>query len=697
MLNCSLWVTACLKHTRPYSPLSTKPCIPIQLIRTRSLYSRPAFPTQLPKDHSNKHAISPKWTSPATCVLHLYPQGLKRGFVLHLSPEASDSVVAGSELSWWYSEMNGQSWQPYCADIQPNRTKASKLWLCVQRARREYVWYSMVFFDLRRNPQRALVHLDVAIHSKWLTPPSRILEDCIKTLAEKLIQEPATPQAADIRALHQLTCDYAKMHSSDHMDRPFQQKIIWLLLDHCNEDGLRSLFRCLLTYNLPLTSHTLLHFAEKFLDLGEYDLGLEIIRSAVNVGVDLSSYALQSSCVRLLRTRPREPIYKIQAETVNELLGMNIKPNVPLWTCIIHNAVNAKDYKEAWRWYDTGISDGLKPNLLTFLVLLKMAKDGNDQDVLHRVTEDAWREGILPNDLDLVFDLLHTRLLLDRQRPDSKSMGDWKSFQELIHVYNQYCNLEPLMELGIRVNPILCQDQRGRQLPAPTPNIVSIILLAYIGLNRGRKVVKDVYDRYHDLVKSGHPIIAPIASTDHIGNAFVLALGSSLNTLHFCAGVIKDMLQSSPIGSSSSSKFPSTTPHQTGQPTLQTWNIMINSYMKHRNIEAAEKVLSILRNRNFKPSVYTWSHLIQGYAYQQDVDKVVGALRAMKEADIEYNEYTIAYLQRLHNKPRFFKALDKMDKEFNETRMETNRPVAASNDSDSAANLESVHLNVNKS
>ena len=608
-----------------------------------------------------------------------------------LSRRASDtSLVVENQLSRWYSSMNGQSWEFHCANLKANRKNVSKLWLWVQSKQRDHVWYSMMLSHLLPNPQTALVHLDVAIHSDLLRPPPEILQGFIQTIAEVLIQEPANPRTADIQALHQLTCDYAKTHSSYHRNRYFHQKAIWLILDHCNEDQLRSLFRCLLTYNLPLTSHTLLHFAENFMDLGQFELSLEIIRSAVNVGGHLSQYALQSSCVRLLRTSPPEPVYKIQAQTANELLNMNIKPRVPLWTCIILNAVNGKDYKEAWRWYDAGISDGLKPNLETFTVLLKMAKDGNDQDVLYRVTEDAWREEILPNNLDLVFDLLHTRLLLGTQQLNVASGGNWTSFRELIHVYSQYCDIEPLQELGIKVDPILCQEQGGRRLPAPTPTIVSIILLAYIRRTQGRKVVKDMYDRYSNLVKSGHPIIAPIANTDHIGNAFVLALGSSLDTLHHCAGVVKDMLQSSPIGSSPSSAFPSTTPHQTGQPTLQTWNIMINAYMKHRNIEAAEKVLSILRNRNFKPSVFTWSHLIRGYADQQEVDKVVGALKAMKEADIEYNEYTIAYLQRLHNKPRFFKALDKMDRELNEIRTETNRPELTTDGSDSAVNLESI-------
>ena len=614
-----------------------------------------------------------------------------------LSRGASDnSVFTGTDLSRWYSSINGQSWETHCANLEANRKNVSRLWLRVQGRQREHVWYSTMLFHLPQNPQTALVHLDVAIHSDLLRPSPWILQGFLQTIAELLIQKPANPQTADIQALHQLTCDYAKTHSSYHGSRPFQQKIIWLILDHCNEDGLRSLFRSLLTYNLPMTSHTLLHFAEKFLDLGEYDLSLEIIRSAVNVRVDLSSYALQSSCVRLLRTSPREPTYKIQAETVNELLNMKIKPNIHLWTCIILNAVNAKDYKGAWRWYDTGISDGLKPNLVTFIVLLKMAKDGNDQDVLHRVTGDAWREGILPNNLDLVFDLLHTRLLLSKQKPNARSAGDWTSFQELIHVYSQYCDLEPLRELGMRIDHILYQEDRGHQLPAPTPNIIGIILLAYIRRVQGNEIVKRIYDRYHGLVKSGHPLIAPLADTDHIGNAFVLALGSNLNTLHYCASVIKDMLQSSPTGSSPSLEFPSTTPHQTGQPTLQIWNIMINSYMRHRNIEAAEKVLSILRNRSFKPSIFTWSHLIRGYANEQEVDKVVGVLRAMKEADIEYNEYIIAYLQRLHNKPRFFKTLEEMDEEFNETRTETNGPDETSDDADSAASPEPIHLSVNK-
>ena len=498
----------------------------------------------------------------------------------------------------------------------------------------------------------------------------------MKAVAEHFLQNGAKKRPIHIQALHQLTCDYARVNSTYTHNQPFHQKIIWLILDHCNEDQLRSLFRSLLTYSLPLSSHTLLQFAEKFLGLGELHIGLEIIRSAVNVGADLSSSALQSSCVRLLRTRPdRDDWYGIQSKLVTELLDMNIKPNVQLWTCIILNAVEAGEYREAWHWYDTGISDGLKPNRVTFFVLLKMAKNGCDKDVLHIVSQEAYKEGVLPKDLDLVFDLLHTLLITDGQHMNTTTRRGRSSvavFDSLVGAYAEFCDVKPLQDLGVKLEMLVHWQQPGHELPAPTPTIVGIMLMAYVRQFQGTKYLKSIYDRYHELVVSEHPIIAPIANTDHIGNAFVKGFGSSADTMHHCTEVVKHMLTSNRFGFSSSTVFPGTIKGQIGQATLQTWNILINSYMKHGNTEAAEKVLSMLQIRGFRPDRFTWKHLIHGYIDRQAVEKVIGITRAMKEANVEYDEQTIAYLQRLTNKPRFFKALNDMDKEANSADMDSN-------------------------
>lgn len=678
MLDRSLWVTACLTHPRPlHALLGTRSYAFIRLLRTRSLpssYKEAVYHSQPHKPHNNNYKRwlrDTEWKGLSHRALNRLTKGRDDNFAV-LPTESN----ARRRLSSWKFVIRGQNWKPYQADLKANREKLTRLWLLMGRKRRLYVWYSMMLFGLQSRPGRALVPLDVAINSPRLRPPRQILQDCMKAVAEHFLQHEAEKRPIHIQALHQFTCDYARVNSSYIHNRPFQQKIIWLILEHCDEEQLRSLFRSLLTYNLPLSSHTLLQFAEKFLDLGEVRIGFEIIRSAVNVGADLSSFALQSTCVRLLRIRPdRDDWYEIQSKFVTALLDMNIQPNVQLWTCVILNAVEAGDYREAWHWYDTGIGDGLKPNRVTFLVLLKIAKYNFDKDVLHRVSQDAYRERILPNDLGLVFDLLHTRLIIDGPNTHMNTTRGRTSmgvFNAMVRTYAEYCDIKPLHDLGIKPELAVYWQQPDHELPAPTPTIVGIILLAYIRRFQGTKYLKSIYDRYHELVVSEHPIIAPIANTDHIGNAFVKGFGSSADTIHHCTEVVKHMLTSNPFGFSSSTVFPGTTKGQIGQATLQTWNILIDSYMKHGNTEAAEKVLSMLQIRGFKPDSFTWNHLIHGYIDGQAVEKVIGVTRAMREARMEYDERTIAYLQRLTNKPRFFKALNDMDRELNDADKESN-------------------------
>lgn len=164
--------------------------------------------------------------------------------------------------------------------------------------------------------------------------------------------------------------------------------------------------------------------------------------------------------------------------------------------------------------------------------------------------------------------------------------------------------------------------------------------------------------KYHELVVAKHPIIAPLATHDHVGNAFVKAFGSRPDHLHHCNMVVKHMLLNEPFRVLPSKYWRTVKPQQGGKPTVQTWSILLHSYMKHGHNEAAEKVMTMMRKRGIEPDLATWNQIIAGFVRQQDVINVVKASKKLKDAGFEFDGWTIRALRRLRNKNAYFQGME---------------------------------------
>jgi pentatricopeptide repeat protein len=581
----------------------------------------------------------------------------------YISFEPEGNHTEGTRTSWssWgKSCMKYVSWEQYRAQLHERREVAAQVWLDMNRNRRMSIWYALMAWACTKAPREALVPLDVAIHYPAIQPPQRVLDDCLAALATHLLKFAYPPRVQDVDAIYQLACDYAEAASRTQTCRPLRQFIIYQILDYCSTEQRRSLFRTFLTYNMPLSSQTLLQFAEKFTDEGEALIGLEILRSAVNAGAEMSSYAVQSSCVKILRTRPEAGDWiRMQSDLLSQILQMGIKPNTILWTCIMQNAIDAGDYEEAWRWYDMGVADGLKPSQITFSVLLQMAKRGHAKDSLDRITEEAAKEGVLPNDLWLIFDVLHAIYLSERSK---LVLGPERTFDAMLLFYGQCCDLGPLRNMGLRLEAHLIDIERGHDLPMPSSRVVGLMLLGYLsqfGKHGDPSVLVPLYSRYRDLVEANDPIIGPLGSTDYVSNAFVKAFGMRSDGLSHCTLVVKNMLTRTTPVLLASELSRNVNPDQTGKPTVQTWNILLSSYIRHRRTEAAEKIVSMMQTRDIKPDACTWNNVIAGYVKTQDVENVVFASRKMRDTGVEYNEFTIQALRRLVDKTRYLKAMER--------------------------------------
>ena len=518
------------------------------------------------------------------------------------------------------------------------------------------LWQVQMTRSLRECPEQVFALLHVAIKHRGLGISQGPLRWGLISLTDTLCCFNLTnsPTTLHIQALHQLACDYISFAADCQEPEFMNQRIIYLIQAHCSHDQMKSFLQTLLTYKVPLSGFTLLHFMERFVQKGEVLIGFEVLRIAVSFGMDTSHQALQSCSVQLLRAVSASRIELTTPLNIREqTVELGISPNVILWTCIIQTAIEAGNHEEAWRWYDIGALEGLKPNRVTLHVLLKIAKRGPDHSALDRVIDIATEEGILPHDPDLVFDILHTVFIMDRWR-----YGYNRTFELLLSYYSRYCDIKPLRDLGLPVGPSVDQEYLDSSASQPSSLIIGMMLMVYVRSHANTNSILPLYQRYREYVAAKHPVIAPLANTDHVGNAFIKSFGYRRDCLQYCTLVIKDMLTSTPFGDSRAMTLKSTNQQHEGKPTVQTWNILLDSYMKRGYEGAAEKVLAMMRSRNIEPDQVTWNHLIAGYARRQKVDNVIQASRQMEFSGFEQDEYTLRALRKLGNKAAYFERME---------------------------------------
>lgn len=563
------------------------------------------------------------------------------------------------------------SWEEYRAYLKVHEDEAQRMVNTMTQEQCRLMWQERMNSSWSYFPEQAFVLLHVAINNRRLGVSHTSLLSELDRLALCFLKSPNPPTTLHIEAIHRLACDYIGM--APNFDQPMfvEQRIIFLIQAHCSHERMKSFLATLLTYKVPLTGYTLLHFMKRFVDKGDVLVGFEVLQIAVSRGIDTSSPALQSCCVQLLQAASASRSKVTPASNIYEqLVDLGVKPQQVLWTCIIQSAIEAGNHEEAWRWYDMGVLEGLKPNKITLYVLLKIAKQDHDQRALDRVIDIATEEGILPHDLDLVFDILHAVYVVHRSKLVSEPD---RSFEVVLSYYSRYCDIEPLRDLGLLAD--LSEDQEivdfttGSQ---PITLIIGMMLLVYIRTHATASAILPLYHQYREYVAAKHPLIAPLANTDHIGNAFIKAFGSQHDYLEYCTVVIKDMLASTPFGETPGLTFKSTKPQQGGKPTVQTWNILLHCYMKQGHEGAADKVLTMMRSRGIEPDRVTWTSIIGGYARRQDVDNVVDAQRRMRDAGYEQDEITLKAVRRLRNKAGYFDRMEASSQSDEETIEERN-------------------------
>ena len=565
-------------------------------------------------------------------------------------------------------------------ELDMDQASIAIIWLRLESKTRNKIWERYMLLALQLSPLRALKVLHVAILYSVPEIPAYVLGDCLKFLAGKYLEDVECPHPSKVRLIYTLVSDLAK-NSRSHggQTKVIPQQPVYWVLRHCDVGQAESLYQILCNENVLLYPNTLYHFLAKFIDIGKIPQALEVLRKISCFDANFDYVAgqswfvhsgFQSGCVKLLRARIigedgsllTTNLYKIQLYIFVEILRMGIRPVIAMYNAMILNAVEAREYQSAMRFYQSAVENGLTPDKTTYGTLLKGALDNLDWGVFHKVVQHAEVDGTLYRETRLICDVLYTALKLEA----SASHGF--AFDRLLQIYEKYCDLTVLQDLGLCEAKIITPATSKSPVRPPSSRIVGVMLLAYIMQHRfSSDRIACLYDRYRHSVEQRRPEVVELAETDHIPNAFAWAFAKQARTQD-CTTVVKDMLEMSAASHAASHTAAASINYfapgpQTSKeiifasPTVQTWSILLSAYVSSKQTRAAEKILAMMRDQRMEPNHVTWNILVRGYSSMQDIYTAIDVVKRMESKGFKMDRFTLRGLGRYHNQTRLLEIL----------------------------------------
>ena len=546
-------------------------------------------------------------------------------------------------------------------------------WEKMSQDEKAQLWQPSLIHALESDPGTALVILDDNLVNDGRFFPAYVTKDSLEHLACVFLLDPDVdhPPESSTNTLHHMACSYLSAYGRLNDSASLSQRTIYLLSKYCNDDQFLTLIDFLQENKSHITPNSKLHIMERCTQLGRIGIALSLL-GTIPVP-NLAEAAVHSFCVSMLRAdMVVDDLYGLRSNILTYMLKVGVRPNRQMANVIILNAMEGGDLKTAWRSHEIAVENGLPPNVYTYICLLKGVQHGDHGSNIGYVQECAAKDGTLATSLRLKFEILYATHVAKGHEPH------WRPFLDLLRTYREFFDIKPLIDLGI------LDHWEGHQpaptSPAPPVQALGLMILAWLREHPDHAKAQEVYEAYIRHVREGHPTIASLAKTDHTANAFIYAFGCHAKTLPLCTHVIQHMLKPGVADPSAEADASADSEDRNNlgsdprwvegsgntkltvriaPPRIQTWNILLHSFIRNRQAAAAEKVLTIMQSRGHEPNQVTWNTLLGGYASMQDVIGVVGSLNRLEKAQLEADNWTMKALNRVVDRTALLDAYER--------------------------------------
>ncbi|CEJ59156.1 hypothetical protein PMG11_07791 [Penicillium brasilianum] len=429
------------------------------------------------------------------------------------------------------------------------------------------------------------------------------------------------------------------------------QKGIRLYIRRASAHGVRLALRTMKDRKIQWKPETQLCIVNRFTQLGDADMALNALKLLPKLNdpsFTMNSQGVLRHCCKLLTLDTVEDGESGRNfRILPQLLEMGVRPDRDMMNVVLANAYKTGDHQLGADMLQFMTSQDYTFDSYTYVTLLTNAVARGDQARVHELIREVDAQDELRNNPYVANKIFHAHYVFTAKNMDINADPSGV-FYSMLDMYNNLHDITPLKELFI-IPPHYKAREDGTNTP-PTPMALYIMIATYFRCGCRVSTVQRMYQRFQELVRQGHPSIAPLAATDHTYNEFLIALRKSSRAMHSCVRLVEDMLQ--PQGNMAI---------QHAKPSSRTWAILLSVFLWHRRPAAAEKIKEMMAKHQVPYNDVTWNLVINGYANAQKVQETAAAMKAMEAQGFALDSYTMKSLRYLRDPERLWVAVDELD------------------------------------
>lgn len=541
-----------------------------------------------------------------------------------------------------------------------------------------------------------------------------VAEDVMELLASRLRvlgPENKAPAAQKLAQMAVQILSRSGSGSGSGSSVQFSQFTIRSILDDLPADAVESWYFQLLNAGSNLHPLTEVRFASRLAKSSPTKaLSAQVLMRLQEAKLLDINTPVAASVITTILSFSKEDLAKLDknsatpADLFRDLHGAGLIPNVITYTTIIRGLCLKGDLSTALDIFEVMQQHGVQPNEWTFSILLHGCKLRSDWTALADVAIKAChaniRENVVWNEVLHTIYICCLREYSKARRPRSALMYAMNSIYSRIfdampvkpfitgrlaemgeHAGQRQWFPEPLRRLTAEIPPLPSQE-----LNSPGSDTLCILLL---GIIRSLPLPYDVvvfYSQYRQMLREGHPV-AELLVRERGSFVHDIVLRNLLkwpSTLRVALDILRDMMrdvvrepedtstkalsldvsdslqqleeEASPDTRSSSRPRRPSIPHPT--PSIHTWTVLVHGFMKAKQPQNAEYIMTLMRNNGIEPNRVTWNTLVAGYAKMQKVPEAVNAMRRLEAEGHEADDWTMRAFSYIVNKK---KAIDLME------------------------------------
>ena len=437
------------------------------------------------------------------------------------------------------------------------------------------------------------------------------------------------------------------------------QSAVRLYTRRTDHEGLCYALKLLKEREFYITPRWLLGIVVRFVEFGDADRALEAFKWLTHIDYPLTRRDARLHCAKILtldavEDGPNGRNFRL----LPKLLEMGVRPDRPMMNVVLNNAAKTGDPQLGRDVLKFIRGQNFPLDAHTYSIALTNAVACADLEHVEILIREVNRYPEIRDNPYVTSKIMHAHFALTVKRKGNSAESN-NVFFDVLDIYTRLYDITPLKELFI-LPPDYKPTRESANNP-PSLMALYIVIATFFRLQRRSTNIERIYAQYRSLVLRGHPVIAPLAETDHTYNEFLVALRSYPHSLRLSVRILEDMMRSHDKIKLRDPKdhYAKYVTHV--KPGNRTWTIIMSTFFWNKQPYAAEKIREMMNKHNIKFNQVSWNTIVNGYANAQRIYETAEAIRTMEAQGFQIDDYTVKSLSYLHNQEQLWKVMEEFE------------------------------------